>query len=275
MRASAAVFSQSHASHSRWGKARLRYIFTIEDIRLSCGSALLQPSGALPPTVSLTWKSGKKKAFGGVVRAMSEHEGAGARWARPVSMACSLVSNSRTDRHRFEPRRSELVLRIEGAKATRRKLVGTLDLAAQASYDRTSSKLTIPLDHGAGSLQFELTSAWLKKSALDDDDGSESMSSRASKDERDDLRGFGNDGSDESDASITHVANLPDLAGVAEDDNEEGGFGEPPDASDATHVPLSKLPAGAILGEANVTSPSQTGGPSATSPRESTTGSGW
>lgn len=143
----------SHHTTLRFGRARLRYMFTLEDIRLSCGSALLQPQGSDLPTVSLTWKSGKKKVFGGVVRALPESDGGGARWARPVSMAASLTSNAKSEKNRFEPRRSEITLRIEGGKASRRKLVGTLDLAAQAGYDRTTTKLTIPLEHGAGSLQ--------------------------------------------------------------------------------------------------------------------------
>ena len=185
MRQSAVVFNgrfNGQVNSTRFGKSRLKYVFTMEGVTLSCGSALLLPTseGAAPPTVSLTWTSGRKKVFGGVVRALPAHEGSGARWPRPVSMACSLTSNKR-GANSFEPRHSTITLRIEGTKASRRKLVGTLDLAQHASYERSSTKLTIPLEHGAGSLQLDLTAGWLKKSVLDDEEGSEcSFSSRAS-----------------------------------------------------------------------------------------------
>ena len=39
-----------------------------------------------------------------------------------------------------------------------------------ASYERTSSRLTVPLAHGAGSLTCVLTAAWLKKSTIDEED---------------------------------------------------------------------------------------------------------
>ena len=136
------------------GRAKLRYVFTIEDVRLSCGSALLQAAGSMPPTIALKWKSGRKQVSGGVTRALGPQDGAGAGalWPRPVSLACSLTSSKATGQ-RFEPRHSEIVLKVEGAKAARRKLVGTLDLAAHASFERVSTRLTVPLSHGAGSLQ--------------------------------------------------------------------------------------------------------------------------
>ena len=139
----------------RTHNARLRYVFTLEDVRLACGSALLQAAGSQPPTISLTWRSGRKQVFGGVVRALQTPQsggGVGALWARPVSLACSLTS-TKAGGHKFESRPSELVLRIEGAKAARRKLVGTLDLAAHASFEHTTTRVTVPLSHGAGSLQ--------------------------------------------------------------------------------------------------------------------------
>uniref|UniRef100_A0A7S3F8G8 VASt domain-containing protein n=1 Tax=Haptolina ericina TaxID=156174 RepID=A0A7S3F8G8_9EUKA len=165
---------------NRSARARLRYVFTVEDVRLSCGSALLQPVGSQPPTISLTWRSGRKQVFGGVVRAFPPQggAGAGALWIRPVSLACSLTS-SKVSGQKFEARPSELILRIEGAKAARKKLVGTLDLAPHASFERTSARLTVPLTHGAGSLQLTLGSVWLKNPSLDDDDVG-STSSRTS-----------------------------------------------------------------------------------------------
>jgi hypothetical protein len=191
MRQSTYGYAGKSQHTTRFGKARLRYVFTIENCTLVCGSALLMPaSAATPPTVSLTWTSGRKKTLGGVVRALAPHEGSGARWSRPISMACSLTSNVKGEK-RFEPRSSTITLRVEGAKAARRKLVGTLDLAKHASYERTSSRLTVPLEHGAGSLQLDLTAGWLKKAQLDDDEGSECSrsslgSSRHSDDDDDD-----------------------------------------------------------------------------------------
>ena len=153
MRQSAVHFGFNGQHTTRFGKSRLKYVFTMEGVTLSCGSALLQAANeAQPPTVSLQWTSGRKKVFGGVVRVLPVHEGGGARWPRPVSMACSLTSNSKSS-SRFEPRHSTVTLRIEGTRAARRKLVGTLDLATFAGYERTSTKVTIPLEHGAGSLQ--------------------------------------------------------------------------------------------------------------------------
>ena len=173
MRQSAANFGFNGQHTTRFGKSRLKYVFTMEGVTLSCGSALLQAANeSQPPTVSLTWTSGRKKVFGGVVRVLPVHEGGGARWPRPVSMACSLTSSSKAS-SRFEARHSKVVLRIEGTRAARSKLVGTLDLATFAGYERTSTKVTIPLEHGAGSLQLDLTCGWLKKSALDDEENSE------------------------------------------------------------------------------------------------------
>ena len=76
------------------GRARRRYAFTLEDVRLTCASGLLVPADSIvPPTVSLSWRSHKKKAFGGTVRALQAQSGgsAGAVWTTPVSMACSLT----------------------------------------------------------------------------------------------------------------------------------------------------------------------------------------
>eukprot|EP00966_Prymnesium_polylepis_P055844 1292057-Prymnesium_polylepis.1 len=50
--------------HGRFLRTKLRYNFTIEDVCLSCDSALLQATGSLPPTVALTWRSGRKVAGG-------------------------------------------------------------------------------------------------------------------------------------------------------------------------------------------------------------------
>ena len=89
-------------------------------------------------------------------------------------MACSLTISAKS---RFEPRPSTITLRIEGAKAVRRKLVGTLDLAIHASAEHeTSTKVTIPLEHGAGSITVDLTAGMLKKSTLGDDLASEASS---------------------------------------------------------------------------------------------------
>ena len=265
MRHSAVNLHTSHITARRWGKARLRYLFTLEDIRLSCGSALLQPSGESTPTVSLTWRSGKKKAFGGVVRGFTEPEGSGARWTRPVSMACSLTSNAKSDRTRFEPRPSEITLRVEGSKASRRRLVGTLDLAAHASYERSTTKLTIPLEHGAGSLQLELSASWMKKSVLDDDEDSEFSERTSHNGENDD---HSDDSEDSSLGASRPRAPVSELHGVVEEQSETAeaaprhsprGGGVPrhsPSAAAAaatasagggtTAVPLSAVPAGGL-----------------------------
>ena len=82
MRQSTYGYAGKSQHTTRFGKARLRYVFTIENCTLVCGSALLMPaSAATPPTVSLTWTSGRKKTLGGVVRALAPHEGSGARWS--------------------------------------------------------------------------------------------------------------------------------------------------------------------------------------------------
>lgn len=170
---------------TRFGRARLRYIFTIEDVRLSCGSALLQAAGVHPPTIALTWRSGKKQVFGGVTRALGPQDGAGAGaiWPRPVSLGCSLTTASKGSGQRFEPRPSEIILRIEGAKAARRKLTGTLDLATYANFERSNTRITVPLSHGAGTLQFSLSGLWIKQPVLDDaDDDAMSRSSTGTAD---------------------------------------------------------------------------------------------
>ena len=168
-------------------RSRQRYVFTLEDVRLSCGPALLQPADAnIPPTVSLTWRSGKKTAFGGAVRALQTPQsgGPGAVWSTPISLACSLSMSRSGSAPRFEARTSEIVCRIEGAAASRRRLAVSLDLAAHASYQRLSSRLALPLPQGAGTLHVSLSSVWLKKPHRlangrgheDDDDEFDSMS---------------------------------------------------------------------------------------------------
>ena len=244
----------SHISTQRWGKERLRYIFTLEDVRLSCGSALLKPSGAKPVTVSLKWKSSKKKAIGGAVPGFSETEGGVARWTTPVSMACSLTPNSKPgSKSRFEPRLSEFVLKIEGSKATRKKLMGTLDLAAYATYERTTTNVTIPLEDGAGSLKVELTSSRMKKSALDDDDVHSEETDTASN------AGEPDNGSDDSDAEGGRTARVPENEELRANDrsltmpprmgaplvSHSFGHRRIPSAG-ATHVPLSQIQAGGL-----------------------------
>ena len=78
---------------------------------------------------------------------------AGLAWQ--VSLKCSIYKKGT----QTEPRLSELVVKIEVVK-TPRKLTGSVDLAAHASYERTSSKLVVPLSHGAGYLKLTLSSAW-------------------------------------------------------------------------------------------------------------------
>ena len=61
----------------RLGKKKHRYLFTVEEAWLVCGGALLQPARpGVPPTLSLSWKSGKKTAYGGAVRAGAAARGA-------------------------------------------------------------------------------------------------------------------------------------------------------------------------------------------------------
>ena len=210
-------------------------MFTIEDCTLSCGSALVTPATpGTPPTISLTWTSGRKKVFGGVVRALAPHEGGGARWIRPISLGCSLTTNAKGEK-RFQERSSTITLRVEGAKAARRKLVGTIDLTKYASYERTSSKLTVPLEHGAGSLQLVLTAGWLKKSQLDDDEGSEcsrssfnsSLNGSNSDDDDDDFDGSGAHGPSIGVAAHPGQSSLESLKETSEDlDRWDGGTGE-------------------------------------------------
>ena len=52
-----------------------------------------------------------------------------------------------------DSRPCEMVVKVDGAKANRKRLVGTFNLAAHASYDRVSTRITVPLTHGAGTLQ--------------------------------------------------------------------------------------------------------------------------
>ena len=52
-----------------------------------------------------------------------------------VSLKCSIYKSGQ----RTEPRLSEFVVKVEGVR-TPRKLSGTLDLSAHASFDRTSSR---------------------------------------------------------------------------------------------------------------------------------------
>ena len=125
------------------------------------------------PQVTLTWKSGKKLALGGVGRQLPEgSDGSGergARWETPVSLKCSIYKKGA----QTEPRLSELVVKIEGVR-TPRKLTGTVDLAAHASYERTSSKLVVPLSHGAGYLKLTLSSAWAEMGGDGYDDAASS-----------------------------------------------------------------------------------------------------
>ena len=160
------------------GKTKLRYIFMAQDIRLSCGSAVLTPANAASvPAVSLVWRSGSKQSLGGVARAIpngaegSEKGSNQARWETPVSLKCSIYKSGQ----RSEPRLSEFVVKIEGVQ-TPRKLTGSLDLASHASYDRTSTRVTVPLSHGAGQLHLTLVSVWLKAGSQLDDGDSETSS---------------------------------------------------------------------------------------------------
>ena len=77
----------SHGTRIHPGKTKLRYRFTVQDVQLVCGSAVLTPgSTGSTPTVTLLWKSGKKQAIGGVARQVNtENNGErGARWETPV-----------------------------------------------------------------------------------------------------------------------------------------------------------------------------------------------
>jgi hypothetical protein len=86
-------FGRRSRSRLHLNKKALRYVFTVQDVHLSCGSAVLMPaSAASQPSVTLTWKSGKKLALGGVGRQLSEGSDGGgergARWETPVRL-CS------------------------------------------------------------------------------------------------------------------------------------------------------------------------------------------
>ena len=70
------------------GKSKLRYVFTADDVRLFCGSAVLTPASA-PSTaaINLMWRSGKKQTLGGVAREIpngADGSERGARWETPV-----------------------------------------------------------------------------------------------------------------------------------------------------------------------------------------------
>ena len=74
-------------------KKRLRYVFTVQDVQLSCGSAVLMPaSAASQPSVTLTWKSGKKLALGGVALA-SRHKKR--RRASKIAVSLSTLGRER------------------------------------------------------------------------------------------------------------------------------------------------------------------------------------
>ena len=84
-------FGRRSRSRLHLNKKALRYVFTVQDVHLSCGSAVLMPaSAASQPSVTLTWKSGKKLALGGVGRQLSGGSDGGgergARWETPVRL---------------------------------------------------------------------------------------------------------------------------------------------------------------------------------------------
>ena len=91
-------FGRRNHSRLHLNKKRLRYVFTVQDVHLSCGSAVLTPASATSqPSVTLSWKSGKKRALGGVGRQLQEGSDGngerGARWETPVRLhtaTCSL-----------------------------------------------------------------------------------------------------------------------------------------------------------------------------------------
>ena len=163
--------SLKHAMHLR--KQRLRYAFTAERVELCCGTGLLQPAGPEAPTATLSWKSGRKHAAGGTVRAVAGDGAAtsGATWDRPITLTCSVYKAGQ----RFEPRPAEFSLRIDGVvgPAANKKLVAAVDLAAHTSFDRTTAQLTLPLPNGMGMLRVTLSSTMVKADA-DDDDRSQS-----------------------------------------------------------------------------------------------------
>ncbi|EOD39439.1 hypothetical protein EMIHUDRAFT_97664 [Emiliania huxleyi CCMP1516] len=165
----------------RLGKKKHRYLFTVEEAWLVCGGALLQPARpGVPPTLSLSWKSGKKTAYGGAVRAGAAADGRAAEWREPVSLACSVYSSTSHGQMRLEPRNSDLTVRVEGGAAKAKKISGSLDLAPHASYSRQSTTLSVPLAKGAATLHLQLTSAWLKRGLGGGDDSDGASSSAAS-----------------------------------------------------------------------------------------------
>lgn len=167
LRTSARGYQQGLSTVTRFGKTRLRYVFTIEDVRLICGSGLLQPADPrVLPSVTLTWRSGKKQASGGAVfPSGASLAGNGATWPAPLSLICALTSSAKSRGGRFESRPSEVVLKIAGAKGTRRKLIGTLDLAAHAGYEASSLKAPPP-PHAAAPTPPNPTASWRRPRAF-------------------------------------------------------------------------------------------------------------
>ena len=101
-------FGRRNHSRLHLNKKRLRYVFTVQDVHLSCGSAVLMPASATSqPSVTLTWKSGKKLALGGVGRQLPEGtDGSGergARWETPVRRLSGSASPFHTPRGRLQP----------------------------------------------------------------------------------------------------------------------------------------------------------------------------
>lgn len=147
----------------RVGRTKLRYVFTIENASLSCVPALLQPAiPGVPSTVALVWKSGRKTAYGATVRALSPSSDGAAEWPAPVSLTCSVYSTTVQGHQKFEPRASQILLRVEGAVDAKRKLTATLDLAQHASYQRQTHQVDVALAQGAGTLHLTISSTWLK-----------------------------------------------------------------------------------------------------------------
>jgi hypothetical protein len=66
---------------------------------------------------------------------LAQHNPEPAHTNAQVSLKCSIYKSGQ----RTEPRLSEFVVKVEGVR-TPRKLSGTLDLSAHASFDRTSSR---------------------------------------------------------------------------------------------------------------------------------------
>ena len=101
-------FGRRNHSRLHLNKKRLRYVFTVQDVHLSCGSAVLMPASATSqPSVTLTWKSGKKLALGGVGRHLPEvADGSGergARWETPVRRLSRSASPFHTPCGRLQP----------------------------------------------------------------------------------------------------------------------------------------------------------------------------